>query len=532
MLPDVETLFLSALHSYKEGVLHVHKPSILEGLNFLIQIQESQPSFFENGPKGFHLWGNLLIALGMQTGEECFFEQGIAFYERVKDDPLLAKEVQWDIAEAYFLLGKRSHEPADFKKAFEAYKAVSLLDQNAPHFWIDYGECAYFYGFLTAEPSFIKEAIPLFKKIIVDQTPIEDKLQAEQPAAYLRAWLLYAHSVKALVELSGEMRDFFEAEAVFMQAIANCPQEAALSHLFGELCVRFGYLKKDPYFLEKGIDKLDGNSPLFIEALLKLGLLLDDFRLLKEGKRRAELFTRDGFLSSLVSFAWGSYFSDTEMLIKAVFQFEEMLLATAQNIDCRQMLYEATISLFELTKEPLWLEKALKAISTLTELRPDTSAFYYEWAIALLKQHTTERKHPLTLELAIEKFKVALSKGEDLPGLFHYAIALDLLGEEMQDKGAIEAATQILEDIYEKMPSSSAVRLQLGIAYFHNGDEKHLRAAVELFESILQEEAEEEKAWHCLAKTLQALSELVGDEDYKKRAHAAQTRAKAGGLYG
>lgn len=531
-----EEILKLATQYYRCGVLQNDKKSLLVACSKLLEIN---PPFFETNAKGYHLWGNILVSLGTNTGDESFFEQGIRKYDKalqISDDQEITKEINWDIAEGYILLGKKTKEISDFKKALQAYEKARLLGANLPHFWIDYGEALFLYGDFLNQSHFIKKGIFFFKKVVSDTAAIEDKTYPSSQSAYNRAWFLYAHGSLALLELQWTKEAFEVADAAFKQAILNVPHESALWLSWGKMCLDWGYFKKDLNLIDKGLEKLtaqklqenDGfyHALLLAKGIIILGVFLDDLRLIKEGQKRVmqlDASPEVDFIQGFASYALGVHFNAVEHYTQAFEKFEKVKAIDPKNIMYRYMIYETTMALFDLTKEHEWLQKALKACTYICDNRPESTFFLTDLGICYYKWHQLEKSHSLCLELALESFKKV--KEEDIRTLFHFALALDAQGVDLGDETLLEKAIATFEKVLIKLPSSLNIQLQLGLSYYHlgvlNKEAQTLKNAIVLFEAVIKHDKEDDVAFLNLGKAHLKLYELSGQEEERKKATLA-----------
>ncbi len=515
---------------YRFGVGKENKNSLLLALGKMVQIEEKTPEFFERDYRASHLWGNLLVALHRIQPDDSFLEKAIQKYEKAllvadKKNQFALHEVYWDLGVAYLYLGNRSKEFSDLKHSVDAFAIASKYSSSIPHFWLDYGEALLQLGKLLGEPDYLREAVGLYKEVIAKLSALE----TPREIAYTRAWTLYALTSKKIVELTHDEDEFDEASKVLQEALVACPELAFLWLHWGELYLRFGWVKRDLSFLDKGLEKLtalkttdcdqEHLSALLSEGLILLGLCLEDLRLIKEGEKRVLSTLSQGrfeqfYAAGISNYAQGCYFGDEKYFLEALDFFERALLIDSSSLFARNMIFECGMNLAELKGETHYVRKSVETIARASQLAPKVPLYWSAWGIGLLKWHFLERNQPLLVEQAIEKFRKAISldeKNPDLKCLFHYGIALDTLGGMMEDEKAYESAIEILSDVHEKLPDSLSVIEQLALVYFHLGEltgkiENHFRA-IDLFESVVKYDQEDDGAWCGLGCTYLNLSE-------------------------
>ncbi len=553
---STEVLFHIAALLYRFGVTHEEKRYLLLSLGKLIQIEESDPQFYETTFQGSHLWGNLLVALSNHLNDDSFLAKALVKLKKAisileKNDTgtsALLSEVYWDLAEAQVRLGRKSQEPADIKQAIDYYSKAASLGANQFHFLLDFGEAHVFYGLALSSVAFLKEGAKYFKRVITDADSSQNIFQV----AYSRGWFLHAMTAKHIWDMTHDTHDFDEADSIFQEAIISHPEEAAVLWLaWGELFLRCGWYNKDPFLIDKALEKftstkLNEFDPIAVsvaitESLAMLGMCLDDFRLILEAKKRLTILLPEikknpiiHAAVAVVNFAQGIHFSDEAYHLHAYKHFEKAINFEPTSIHLRYMLSECAIAISELKKAAPWLRKGMKPLERLTTLRPDVPLFWSELGIALLKFYPHDKKASLAVETAMEKFKKAMGKrglNADVKTVFHYGIALDLLGNKMGDAKILGEAIDILKFVLDRMPQSLNVRYQLAFAWLHLAELTqaitHFPTIITLFESVIKHDLEDDAAWCGLGIALLTYSELVfeGSENLKKEAENALSQA-------
>ena len=549
-----DVLFHITTLLYRQGVFTGHKESLLLALGKMVQIEENTPEFLESDYKISQHWGNLLVALHRMHPDDAFLEQAIQKYEKAltlvdkKEGNSLA-ELYWDLGDAFLHLGKRSCELADLKQAEMAFAHAARFGLQTSHFWIDYADVLFQMGHLLGEPDYLHKANAFYKSVITRLTDLETKEEASHLPALSVAWVQYALASKKIVELTHDDQEFQEADRIFQEALSSVPGESALWLHWGELFLRFGWVQKELAYLDRGLEKLTALktsecdpfllSAFLTEGLVLLGLCIEDLTLIKEGEKRIHALLAEGkehpgltYAAGVCAYAKGVYFADEKSYLEALDYFETVLEEETSHLFARHLIFEVGMALADIKGEAHFAKKSIEAIGRAATLAPKVPLFWNEWGIALVKWHVFESKPTLLLEQAIEKFKKAISLNEENPdprGLFHYGIALDLLGAISEDEKNYEKAIEILSLVQEKVPDALTVRTQLALAHFHLGEltgetENHYRA-IDLFESVLAIDREDEAAWCALGCALLNLSELVADPIHKDQEEELKQKA-------
>lgn len=514
-----EALLEIASVCYRFSVVHKNKKFAMVALATLRTLEEKDPFFLASDERASHLMGKLFDALYSQVGDESLLEKAVERYTCALDiskDSSRRPLLFWDLGDAWTRLGVVSKEESDLRKAVDYFSKAALATAPLPpHFWVDYGHALMEIGKQTGDSASLKEALEKFQKVIAELDALEERPEA----AYEQAFFYYALCAKALTEVTFEESDLLFADKVFEESLAAVPEESDLWLHWGELFLNFGWLHKEASWVDKGLEKLSSacnreassfeGVVLFAQGLAMLGVLLEDFRLLKESEKHLTAVsekenTSHSFQKSyaFLLLGLGLYFSDETYLKKAIKELEKSLSHASHDVHTWYRLFEAGFSLAEITLERKWAKRCFTAIERTCELRAHVSLFFSEWGVALLRLRELHRDPSRLVEQAVGKFKQAVkvrSQGIDLKGFYHYGIALDLVGERMEDEGTMQEAIEVLKAVLERKPHSLNVAYHLAVALVHHGaltgEWESYHHAIDLLRRIVRIDCEDEVAF-------------------------------------
>lgn len=541
--------------SLRWGLIHSNTRPLFLAWEKLKSAEKADPNFFHEYFEGYHMLGNIQVALSQHFPDAGFLEKGIEKFKKaeilLKEDPqgiTSIKEFFWNFGRAWSTLGMQSGEPADFFKGIEKFLQAFQLGYDLPHFQIDYGEALMHLGLLKGDPHLLKLAVTFFKKAVT----LLSSQNAASSFIFSKGWQLLAKTSRQIAEITGEDEAFKESDHLFHEAILAIPSQADLWLEWGELFLAQGWIQKNAFCVEQALEKLTSSkisecnpvtvSALLGEGLILLGFFLEDHQLLKEGEARsletlsyAPDNTSILYVCGLSSIALGLYFSDEKHLAKAVAHFEKLLVQDGYSIKGLQGLFQAYMNWGGLTEQSWFIRKALQSISRLVELRPYSPHFWSQWGIALLRLYRIEKQEPRLLEEAISKFQKAtdLRGGKGEPDwLFFQGCAYDLLGDHLGSSECYyEQAIALFSQVLEKNPHSINVQFHLALALSHYGelaaDVESLYRAVDLFQKAVKPDEEDDESWCAWGYTLLLLSELILDPIHLEESNRLKSEAES-----
>ncbi len=467
------------------------------------------------------LWGKILVALGSYLDEEHFFHEAMQQFAQVKEQ---SDQLLWEWGVTWMELSTRSGEISDLKQALSLFAQVKV---GSSLFYCDYGLCLERLASYSGLPHHLEEAIILYQLAITKDPQSE-------------AWTLCALAHSKLYDLTHSQKDFEKADRIFEEAVLAVPHQSKLWIEWGALFLSYGWNKASLKELEVAAErftsiKTSECNPIEVTALLgqtlaTLGLLLEDYQLIREGKKRVleQLaitpdYPRLIYASGAVHLIEGLYFSEPLSFARSIdfFQKETATL----HASFQHGLFQAYYSWGQHAQEPNLIEKSLKPVATLAEAYPSSPFYLTNWGIALLELHhlTGEEQD---LDEALEKLKSALAIRDDLDTLFHYAHALTLTEDKVNQEKAIE----ILRKLHFSMPTDLRIQLQLADTLLHYGelneDVESLHQSVELFSSATKRDPQNEMLYCQLGDALLALATETRDPNHPEKCNELFEKAE------
>lgn len=493
-----------------------------------------EPSYFNNTTRWWRLWGTMLISLGKHFSDTSFFVKAEEKYRRAEELLLDGVEVcpsmYWDWGEVWCFLGAESKEVSDFQKAIEKYSQALELGCSNDLFLVDYGRALVALGELSGKASYIQTALDFFKQ----------KIQV--------ACGEYAKASKLLSFMTGREEDFKNADKAFHDAIISDPKDSQLWLEWGDLFLRYGWLSKSIKHIETAIDKLTASKikncdpeiagALLADGLVKIGIFLEDVKLIKEVQTRLDILSPNGprffYVEGLVYLGLGFYFSDSKYLLEAKNSFQKAIDSDSSFVFSWHGIYQVNIALGELEKDTSFIDQGISAARRLVELFPFNSSYWNNLGIALMKLAQLEPnidKQELLVEEAISKFSEAIELGEgDLEFSYNYGCALDYLGEITEDESCFLKSIEVLSGVLDKDNNIVYTGYHLALALLHYGeltqDTESLYNSVDLFETILKIDKEDEMACANVGLALLHIADLFSDPIYPDKKKELLKRAE------
>lgn len=493
------------------------------------------PEFFDDEPRLYMMWGNLLVVLGRTMHRERAFEEALEKYasaEKCFEKP--DQQLLWDQGEAWTFLAEYSGELSDADRAIGALTRAEEMGNLLPHFQLSFAKALVLKGRLRGQSAPLEEAIERYQKVI---RLCESAGERTLLSAHHNAWISLAMTYKQRWYLTGEEEHYTKADQVFQEAILAVPDAAVLWKEWGELLMRVGALTRNLYPMEVALEKLTASkieecdpievSALIIEALAYMGLFLQDIELLKDAKNRLAQFgevEEDSspalfYVSGVLLYTSGHYFQDESLFEEAISWFEKAVEKDGRNPFYWWSLSLAYQALGESRKDVVVLRKALRPATRSLELAPQNPFFWSEVGAARLTLARFETSHELAINL-LEEALVHLNRAIEMSHhhafaewVYNAGICLDLLGDLTEKSEFSVKAVEVLATLYQKDPDYFQVRFHYGLALSHLGaihaDPESLYQAIEIFQECLAIDAEDGEVHNELGLVFLLLSNLI-----------------------
>lgn len=505
------------------------------------------PKYFE----AWHAWGSTLCALGITFQEHHYFQEAIvklrkalALSEEQPDDVL--SELHWDLATVHIHLAEHSGEAMDLHQAIDAFqKASSYLGTLSADFWKDFGTTCMKFAGQIRDIRFYAQAINCFKQSI-----------ALEPG---EGWALLAQAMEKLYEITHDEDHFSQANECFATATQLHPNDGSLWFAWAQFLCESGRRSPEAKRWRTCIEKcqrahaLEHELPMvqavWAEALASLGVLTERVDLILEAQNKiaAIIEEEEGlpelwFSYGMCQLALAKYFKEEDHYYQAIEKFQ-----TGISIDrtCHAHWHAIGNSyslLGQIENHPENLEKSLRFYQRALDLH-SSSHYIIDYAIALYKlgDLTKDQKY---LDESILQFEKALGLQRNAiylhpDWLFHYACALDSLGDFHEEDFYYLRAIEILSHVLMVDPDFYEVHHQLALALSHLGELKeeadYFYRAIHHYRLSLKHDEENDLVILDWAITLinlaqHALDGTEADQFYRDAEHKLISAAKLGNL--
>lgn len=483
-------------------------------------------------PSLWHAWGNALFFLGENFSEHHFLKEAKEKFQIATRMLSSSDELFVKAHHSYALLmrkmAERSGEVSDLQESLASFKAVYQSERDlTSEFWQDYGNTALILGLQLGDTRFILQAISLFKEGLHKNT-----------ASY-SIWEDLARSLSHLYDLTHDEDHFCQANECFASSAKLNPQNAELWVLWAKLLKNSGKRLKDAKRLHSAVEKChrafscNRKNPSIIvtwaESLATLGLLNERLDLVYEANNKA-LDAIDKFGPSpelckalgISLFSLGQYYNDLDYYYQAVEKFQEGLSINRAHHELWYHLGHTYSITAELEGDPALYERSARFFAKAIHLH-SSSTYYFEYAIALSRMAIQEQDQK-NLELAILYFEQAFSLQKNAvylhpDWLYQYAIALDSMGDLLEEGSYYERAAEILSRVLLLDPDYPHIHFRLGLVYTHLGEmvqmEEPFLRALQHFKIAYQQDEENDAVTLEWGLALINLAEMKYEEEEK-----------------
>ena len=493
---------------------------------------EAAVSMNPNYIDAIHLWGNVLVRLGLSMQETSYYQEADKKYAAVslflKEDNKKRALLYWDWGLCWHHLGKQSTEAIDFHHALEKYAMANDLLCKEADFFVDYANAMVEMGNLLKDKRWFTQAIETYRKSLdIDATSYE---------THFRLSCILA----TFYDFTSNESYYLEATHSFQTAAQLDPENKDLWLEWGKLLSMAGLKKGDLRLLAQSVDcyrRADqcyrDNSSILAhwgETLVFMASFTEDIECLKEAEKvivRALEISPESIETwviygrCLLEFA--RYFHDDQYIHQAISYFQKAIKSAPKDEHAYRGLAVAYSILGEMFSDYTLYERALDVYAQCETLEHHPEELYEEWGTSLLKlaEVFNRREH---IEAAVEKFELALEiqRSQDninIDLLYNYGCALDYLGDYYESGDYYQKAIHTLDQVLVIDPGYSNARYNLALAYSHLGEVSletdHLYQAIEHFQILSKEDPEDDLVWHDWGVTLITLSQIVDDPDIK-----------------
>lgn len=433
---------------------------------------------------GWHAWGNTLTALGELYEDGTYFTQAEQKYKKAialsaDESNEERAELYWDYANAWRNIGELSGESLDLRLALDAFEKASFLDEKLPaEFWIDHGNTYIPLGNRINDARQFVKAIQCFRKSVT-----LDNKNAE-------GWGALAEALRHLFSITHDEDTFTQTDECYAAATRLAPHEGETWYDWATFLLEAGVQSKDTRKLLACIEKcqratscdyeIPFTSAIWAEALSHLGRLSDRLDYLYEAENRAskachlcpdapEIWYSFGVCLN----AMAVYFNDLDLHYQAIEKFQEGLSIDRTQHQLWHAMATTHAAISQMDLEPETFQKAYRFFNKSIELQV-TSTKLYDMGLALAKFGELTNSQQC-LEEAVYRFEQALSNQKNAiylypEWLFHYAVALDNLGDYYDSDSYYVRALEVLSHVMMVDPDFPQIHYKLALAYTHFGE--------------------------------------------------------------
>ncbi|MFI5334235.1 MAG: hypothetical protein ACHQT8_03600 [Chlamydiales bacterium] len=503
--------------------------------------------------EAWHAWGNALFLLGTTYHEHHYFQDSEEKYSEARSRIGSQKydasaELYWDHGAVHLQLAIHSGEAVDFHSALHAFEKARAEQTDLPaQFWNDFGRASLYLGECITDTRLYVKAMSCFKHAI----SLDAKSQ--------NSW---AHLGQSLQKLYGHTHDedhFAQANDCFASALTLAPEDTELWLHWANFLLESGRRTKDLKRLRSAIEKchhayacdpsLALACAIWAEALALLGLFSERLDLIYEAEHKiSQAATLDPeSIETIYSYgmclnAFGRYYNDYDYYYQAIEKFQEGLSLDRTEAKLWHAIAETYTYVAGLDEDLESWEKSLRFYAKALDLACN-SYYIFDYALALFT-YGSLTGDPTIVEQSIYEFERALGLQKNAPythpdWLFHYASALDFIGDFLEEDSYYSRAIEIFSHVLMLDPDFSGIHHKLGLAFSHMGDlmgetEQFFRA-LHHFRLALKQEEENEQVLLDLAITLINIAQrsqdpAEADQLYREAEHKMTQAAKLGSL--
>jgi tetratricopeptide (TPR) repeat protein len=478
----------------KQGTLLFEYPHTEENLQtLLLSIKKFKAALFLN-PSYFEAWlswGRSLFLLGVLSKQNHYFieaekkiKQALSLANDLSSD--LLAEIYWDYGIIWTHIGDQSKEAIDLATALSCFKKCSTHNKNLPcEFWNIYGKTYLKMADKVNDVSLIVKAIDCFKQNIFPNAHCLDNI------------VLMADSLGKLYFHTQKEAYFLQAQNYFKTAATQvAPSASELWHKWALFLLEAGRkfhcikkLKKAFHKCQQALALNPNNSLILVtsaEILACLGAFTDKIHLIRQSQETLEqaiAFSKEKSLSFWHSYgeclySYGSYFQDLDYYYQAIEKFQENTSVDSTSYQDWYALGRVYATIGEMNFDTEAFETSINFYSKAFHLKP-LNVYCLEYAFALTQggnfQETDLFRKEFLLHQAIVYFEYIFeiqkhSIQNNLEPFFHYATALNSLGECKEDISLRKSALEKFFQIFAIQPNMPHLHYHIGLTYSSIGE--------------------------------------------------------------
>lgn len=430
------------------------------------------------------MWGKTLQTLGELGNEYHYFLDAKRKYQKalslITQQSLEIQAVMyWDYGKVWRSISNRSGEAFDLQIAIDAFHKASKCLKNLPcQFWMDYGDCYFKLASYINDLSLYVKALHCYKNSI------------SISISSFNAWYSLARTLKELYHYTDDEDHFIGANESFHTALQLQPSNLDLFCDWIDMLIISGGRLQDSKRTRSAIEKCQKVSQyhpknirvylLWAQALGQLGSIKEQVHLIVEAKNKLSITLEMSEEESIdlwlthgnILFAFGKYFNDLDYYYQAIEKFQAGLsidrtnhvlwhklaitYSIAAHLECDNTIYELAEKFY------------IRALH-----HCQSNEYHFDFAKHLL-HHSELTNNQKLLEQSIAHFEQALQQKNAIyrhPNwLFYYGLALDQMGDFVEDDNYYIKAVEIFTHVLMLDPQYPDIHYQLALVYTHLGE--------------------------------------------------------------
>jgi tetratricopeptide (TPR) repeat protein len=509
---------------------NVKKYFLLANKKFKLAISIS-PDFFP----AWQAFGNTLHHLGRTFKQHHYFLDAAIKYKKAitlsKAYPESdVADLFWNYGQVMIQIGDQSEEISDLNTALDAHAKASSLNENLPaKFWQDFGKVSLKLGIQINDIRLYLKAINCHKNALA------------QSISNFESWFYLGETLSHLYELTHDDDHFCQANECFTNAAKLHPQNDQIWLSWAKLLLSSGKRIRDTKRLHAAIEKCSqahrcnqiDQEVLIVwsETLSTLGMVTDRLDHIHEGENKASVTlekfgetTEVCYAQGVNLFAFGKYYNDIDYFYQAIEKFQEGLSINRAHHKLWFHIGHTYAVVAEIEDDPILFERAGKFYTRAINLQSDSN-YYFEYASSLRKLAAYNQDKSI-LETSLLHFEQAFNLQKNAvylhpEWLFSYALALDLMGDFIDEDKYYVKAIEILKRVLMLDPDFPDIHYQIAIVYTHLAELTDLievyQRAVSHFKIAFQGNEENEQLILDWALCLISLAEISPSTDEREQ---------------
>jgi tetratricopeptide (TPR) repeat protein len=438
------------------------------------------PEFFP----AWHAFGNTLHHLGRTFKQHHYFLEAAVKYKKAialsQGQPeFTLAELFWSYGQVMIQIGDQSEEISDLNTALDAHAKASSLNENLPaSFWQDFGRVSLKLGIQINDIRLYLKSVNCHKNALAHSI------------SNFESWYYLGETLSHLYELTHDDDHFCQGNECFTNAAKLHPQNDQIWLSWAKLLLSSGKRIGDTKRLHSAIEKCSqahrcnqqDQEVLIVwsETLSALAIVTDRLDHIHEGENKAsEALEKFGettevcYAQGINLFSFGKYYNDVDYYYQAIEKFQEGLSINRAHHKLWFHIGYTYAIVAEIEDDPILFERAGKFYTRAINLQSDSN-YYFEYASSLRKLAEYNQDKGI-LETALLHFEQAFNLQKNAvylhpDWLYSYALALDLMGDFVDEDKYYVKSIEILKRVLMLDPDFPDIHYRLALVYGHLGE--------------------------------------------------------------